>query len=370
MAEKMRILHVVGGMDIGGIESMLMTLMPYMKARDITFDFAVHGEKIGIYEKQILEMGGDVFHLPKFKGWNIISYVMAWYKLFANHPEITVVQGHMTSTASIYLSIAKYFGKIVIAHSHSTGIRGNKAMYFCKRFLEYPLRYISDYLCACSIGAAEFRFGKDAEKRQNFYLWINAVKPEPYQYSAAIRKKYRQILNIDDSTVLIGHVGRMSQAKNHKFILRIFKEYQEQNVNSKLLLIGDGPLREELELLAKDLKIDEKVIFLGAIGNTSDYLSAMDVFLFPSLFEGLPIALIEAQINNIDCLVSDVVTNEVEISNVIRYVSLKKDAAYWSGKIRKEPRKENDCTKIENNPYDINKVAVDIEKFYGMITSR
>ena len=366
MAEEIHVLHVVGAMDIGGIENMLMTLMPHMREKGIIFDFAVHGEAIGIHEPKIKEFGGMVYHLPKFVGINAFSYLSAWKKLLSNHPELKIIHGHMTSTAIMYLSLGKMYGRITIAHSHSTSTSGNKFVYGFKRFLEYPLRDISDYLCACSTDAANYRFGQNVSKRTNFYLWHNAIDVAKFKFSTEKRKECRKLLNIDENTVVIGHVGRMISAKNHKFLLEIFKEYQKINSDSKLLLIGDGLLRGNIEQKAKELGIIADIIFTGVVENPGVYLSAMDVFCIPSIYEGLSVALVEAQINGRICLGSDVIPREVKISDRLSFLSLSQSAKIWAEQITKMLVADNN-DKNNYNPYDLNIVIEEIRDFYMRI---
>ena len=366
MAKELHILHVVGAMEIGGIENMLMTLMPYMKEKRIIFDFAVHGEKIGIHEGKIQELGGRVYHLPKFIGVNVVSYLNAWQNLLIRHPEFKIIHGHMTSTASLYLWLAKRYGRVTIAHSHSTSTSGGRIVYGVKRLLEYPLRYISDYLCACSAAAADYRFGKGAHNRSNYYLWHNAINTEKFQFSAKKRKEYRENLGIMEHTVVIGHVGRMIAAKNHSFLLEIFREYRLLNPDSKLLLLGDGPLRENVARKAVELEVAADTIFTGSVENTADYLSAMDVFCFPSVYEGLPVSLIEAQANERICLCSDVISHEVRIADDLKFLSLSQSAKKWAEEITRMLAADVEAKGIYNT-YDVNVVSEEIRKFYEIV---
>ncbi len=369
MTEELHVLHVVGAMDIGGIENMLITLMPYMKEKEIIFDFAVHGEKIGIHEAKIQELGGRVYHLPKFIGVNVFSYLNAWRKLLGNHPELKIIHGHMTSTASMYLWLAKRYDRLTIAHSHSTSTSGGRIVYGVKRLLEYPLRYQSDYLCACSAAAADYRFGKGAHERNNYFLWHNAIDTEKFKFSAVNRKEYRERMGIADHTVVIGHVGRIIPAKNHKFLLEIFAAYREINTDSKLLLIGDGPLREEIEEQSMKMGLVDEVFFTGAVMNPAEYLSAIDVFCYPSLYEGLSVAMIEAQINGRICLGTNVIPREVIISNKIKFLPLTISATEWSKEIE-ILRRDNRSVQVFDNPYMVKKVTEEINEKYRSIYCR
>lgn len=367
MSKELHVLHVVGAMNIGGIENMLMTLMPSMKEKGIIFDFAVHGENIGIHEGKIKELRGRVYHLPKFLGVNIVAYLNAWRSLLKKHPELEIIHGHMTSTASLYLWIAKRYGRVTIAHSHSTSTSGGRIMYGVKRMLEYPLRYLSDYLCACSAAAADYRFGKMTHNRSNFFLWHNAIDTDKFVFSLDKREKYREKLGIAENTVVIGHVGRMIPAKNHKFLLEIFAAYKQINKDSKLLLVGDGPLRNEIKKRSVENGLEYDIMFVGSVVNPEDYISTMDVFCFPSLYEGLAVSLIEAQTNGRLCVASNVIPHEVKISEGLLFLLLSDGPHIWAKKIEEILQKK----KVEcdlTNPYDIKVVTDEVESFYKKIS--
>lgn len=366
MAKELHILHVVGAMDIGGIENMLMTLMPHMREKGIIFDFAVHGDKVGVHEEKIKELDGRVYHLPKFIGVNVVSYLNAWRKLLGGHPELEIIHGHMTSTASLYLWLAKRYGRVTIAHSHSTSTSGGRIVYGVKRLLEYPLRYLSDYLCACSAAAADYRFGKGAHNRSNYFLWHNAIDTEKFKFSKEIRKDYREKLGIAEHTIVIGHVGRMIPAKNHKFLLDVFSSYRQINADSKLLLIGDGPLREKIEEQSVRMGLKDDIFFIGSVMNPAEYLSAIDVFCYPSLYEGLSVAMIEAQINGRTCIGADVIPREVIISNKISFLPLTISANKWAQRIE-SVRRDNHSMQLIDNPYRVKKVTEEISEKYRSI---
>lgn len=365
MAEKLHVLHVVGAMDIGGIENMLMTLMPYMREKGIIFDFAVHGEFVGVHESNIKEMGGNVYHVPKFVGVNIISYFYSWCKMFIDHPELKIIHGHMTSTACIYLLIAKLYSRTAIAHSHNTGQRGNLISKYIKSIMEFPLRYIADYFFACSRAAAVFRFGNNILKKTNYMLWKNAIATEKFRFNEEKRRIYRQKLGISSENFLIGHVGRMTISKNHMYLLDVFACFHKKQANSQLLLLGDGELHGEVRKKINDLNIQDSVIDLGAVNNPADYLSAMDVFCLPSKWEGFGVAIIEAQVNGLPCLVSDCIQNECIISDDVCMLSIENDAKVWSDKLLEHPlrRKRNIY-----NPYDVKEISGWVIDFYRKIS--
>ena len=367
MVEKLHILHVVGAMEIGGIENMLMTLMPYMKDKGVIFDFVVHGKHIGIHEAKVKELGGSVYHLPKFIGVNMISYIIAWCKLLFAHPELKIIHGHMTSTASLYLGVAKCYGRVTIAHSHSTSTSGGLVVRGIKRLLEYPLRYLSDYLCSCSVDAADYRFGKGIYKQNNYFLWHNPIEIKKFKFSKEKRRTYREKIGVSKHTIVIGHVGRMVAAKNHRFLVDIFAAYKQLNSDSKLLLLGSGELQNEIKKYVVDRGMSDDVIFTGGVLNTADYLSAMDVFCFPSLYEGLSISLIEAQTNGLLCIASDRIPVECKFSDDIFFLPLEMSALEWGEFISNRMKVKNNRYSDIKNPYDVSVVINEIYRFYAGI---
>lgn len=365
MVNSIDVLHVVGGMDIGGIENMLMTILPYMNDEKIKFSFAVHGDKIGVHEKKIKELGGNVYHLPKFYGINIIFYIRAWMNLLKEHGEFKIVHGHMTPTASIYLLLAKKYGRITIAHSHNSDRRSGNFLHRSIKFImEYPLRYISDYFMGCSSAAAKFLFGNKILQNSRYMLWRNAIETDKFIFNNDKREKYREKLRLHDE-ILIGHSGRLTYQKNQIFLLRVFSAFHKIKPNSKLLLLGEGNLHEKISNYIRDLDLQDSVIMLGAVNNPSDYLSAMDIFCLPSRWEAFGVSLLEAQVNGLPCLASDCVQKECMISDGLELCSLKHDPQVWAERLLGLNRKK--VNHISGNPYDVKSVAREVSDFYRKI---
>src|SRR5699024_2158935 len=271
--------------------------------------------------EEIYELGGKIYNVPRYNGKNHIKYKKAWNLLFSQHPEYKIVHGHVRSTAAIYLNIAKKYGLITIAHSHSIASRGNKVEQLVKNTLQLPIRYIADYMFACSEDAGEWLFGKRVKNNRNFYIIKNAIDIKNFTFDKCIRKKVRDLYTLNGRFV-IGHVGNFTAPKNHMFLLEVFFIVQKSNENTTLILIGDGELREQIKNRAKNLGINEKVIIAGSKDNVNEFLQSMDLFLFPSLFEGLGMAVVEAQAAGLPCIISDNVPDAVMLTELVEKKTL------------------------------------------------
>lgn len=360
-----RVLQVLGGLNRGGAETMVMNLYRNIDRNKIQFDFIKHTESKCAYDDEIKELGGRIYSIPKYKVYNHFQYKKAWNNFFKKHPEYKIIHGHVRSTATIYLKIAKKYGLYTIAHSHSTSSgKGIKAI--IKNMLQFRIRYIADYCMGCSKEANEWLYGKKVANSSRCTVLNNGIDIEKFAFNDEIRNDIRRKFNLKNEEVLIGHVGRFSSVKNQDFLVDIFWEYYNNiNKKAKLILIGDGELREKIKQKVKKFNLEKQVIFEEAVKNVQDYYNAMDIFIFPSLYEGLGIVLIEAQASGLNCLVSDKVPKNVAITDRIEFISLNKPANYWSKKIIVNAEKRTEKYKsMINTKYDIKNCVKKIEKIY------
>lgn len=371
MEKPFRILHVLGGLNSGGAETMIMNIYRNIDRSEIQFDFVIHTNEKCAYNDEINELGGRIYTVPSYVGKNHFKYKKTWELFFNNHQEYKIIHGHMRSTAAIYLRIAKKHGLITIAHSHSTASRGNKAQQLVKNIMQFPIRYIADYLFACSDEAGKWLFGKNAIKKDNYKIIKNAIDVETYVFNEARRNEIRKALGIEDKFV-VGHVGSFTYPKNHKFLIDVFYQVQMQNKNSILLLVGDGELIPQIEKQINSLGIKDKVIFTGVVPNVNDYMQAMDAFVFPSLFEGLGMAVIEAQAAGLPCIVSDTLPNEVFITDLIEALPLSILTKVWAESIVKSIKytKKNTINEIKKAGFDIAEEAKEIEDIYKFLSKK
>lgn len=363
MDSPIRILHVLGGLDAGGAETFVMNLYRAIDRKKVQFDFIKHVSEEGIYENEIHSMGGIVFKCPQYKGKNHFEYCKWWNSFFVEHPEYHLIHGHVRSTASIYLHIANKYNLISIAHSHSTS-NGNGISSIIKGVMQLPIRYIADYLFACSDEAGKWLFGKKSIKMPNYELIPNGIDLNKFAFDKDKRNRIREELNISKDTIVIGHVGRMTIPKNHKFLINLFKEYSYYNPNSKLLLVGDGELYSDIKDKCDSLGISDSTVFVGSKLNTEDYYNAMDAFVFPSLWEGLGIVVIEAQSNGLSCFVSDAIPKEAILSNDVKIYSLD-SMNEWLDDLKKLKICERRAVQIdEMKKYDIKNISKHLQTFY------
>lgn len=348
--EKIRILHVVTVMNLGGIETFLMTLYRDLDREKIQFDFLVHRNQKGFFDEEIKKLGGIIHRIIPLNPLNILNYFKL-LKHILKHNKYNIIHSHLNANSTIVLSFARILKiKHRIAHSHIDQEGGNGV--YLKKGLKLLINYVATERFACSKKAGEWLFGS-----QDFMVFKNSIKSENFIFSNFHRKNIREKLNFEKSDIIIGNIARFNKQKNHEFIIDVFNELQVFNKNVKLLLIGDGELKDMILNKIRKLEISERVILTGAIGNANEYLSAMDIFLFPSLFEGLGIVAIEAQTNGLPILMTDTIPKEVVVTDLIEIESLKTHPKTWAKKII-SLKKENDSRviyrkKIIDKGYDI-----------------
>lgn len=336
MKNAIRVLHVLGGVGLGGAESRIMDLYRQMNRDEIQFDFLVHSDervrKPQFYDEEILSLGGHIYVLPKFKVYNYFFYRRAVRKFFAKHREFRVVHGHMTSTAGIYLPIAKKAGApITVAHARNAGVvKGPKGA--ATRFFRRGLCEKADFCFACSTLAGQDVFGRDVVNAGRVKIIHNAIDVRRFTYDEKFRETAREQLGISGKLVL-GHVGRFEYQKNHPYLIDVFAAVCEKRPDAVLLLLGEGEDRSAMEERCKQMGIGDKVRFMGNCKDTERYYQAMDLFLLPSFFEGLPGVLVEAQAAGLKCFVSDTVTREAKATDLVTYLSIEQPAQKWAEEI-------------------------------------
>ena len=361
--EVKRILHVIGGMNRGGAGTMAMNLYRAIDKNAIQFDFAVHSANENAYFSEIEDKGGKIFVFPKFIGTNILSYMRFWDTFLFEHPEYKIIHSHVRSYALPIIKICKKHGAKVIVHSHSTS-NGSGIRALIKDLLQIPIRYKADYLVACSLTSGEWLFGKNVTKKDNFFIVKNAIDTRKYIISQDIRDKYVKELNIKEKNVY-GHVGRLSEPKNHLFLLEVFSRIREMDQKAVLLIVGEGEKKEAIIEKIKAMHLEDSVLMLGSRSDIPELLSIMDVFVFPSLWEGLPVTVIEAQAAGLPCLVSDSITNEINISPAVHRIKLSEGCQQWAEEAIKLIGKRYDTIQqIKDAGFNIYSEATKMKEFY------
>lgn len=364
-----RIIQVFGRLNRGGAESVIMNLYRNIDRDKVQFDFIVHTEQKCDYDDEILLMGGKIYSVPQFKGLNFFDYCHKWNLFFKTHPEYKIIHSHISSTAAIFLLIAKFYRLFTISHSHniSSG-KGYNAV--VKDVMQLPLRYICNYYMACSLEAGIWLYGDNIVKGDKFKILKNALSLKEFFFDEEKRNLIRNQLNIRDNQKVLIHVGRFHYQKNHEFLIDLFALTVKENSDFLLILVGDGELKLKIMEKVNELNIQDNVIFLGVRQDIPDLLIAADIFVFPSHFEGLGVVLIEAQVSGLPCLISDKIPNEAIVSNLIYTQTLKSSAAEWTKNIKKislnhKERKTEITEKMLN--YDIQLTSKWLIDFYTSI---
>lgn len=374
--EPVRVLHVLGGTSLGGAESRIMDLYRQTDRSRVQFDFLVHSDeqprKPQFYDEEIQKLGGHIYVLPKMKLYNYGAYRQAIKKFFKEHHEFVAVHGHMTSTAGIYLPIAKQYGiPRTIAHARSAGVdKGLKGL--ATRMMRLGLADKAEDCFACSKEAAVSVFGQSAYDKGKVTLFPNAIDPDKFAYSEQKRRYIRDELGIGEKFV-VGHVGRFHHSKNHEYLARVFASFYEKyrqlsGREAVLLLLGEGGLMEPIRELCRELGIGKNVIFAGNRGDVEAYYNAMDLFCFPSRFEGLPGTVVEAQASGLPCFVSDRVTGEVGITELVRYESIDESPECWADLMLEKAmhldKRRSYAKEIAEAGFDVKRQAQKLQEYY------
>ena len=362
----LRILHVVTHLNRGGLETMIMNYYRIIDREKIQFDFLVQGDEEGAYEEEIRNMGGKIFRINRIKFYAPWIFENDIYEFLKNHQEYNIIHSHLNGTSKYVLRAAKRANvPNRISHSH-TVLKNNNLKNIYKNLTKVGINKYATNRFACSEDAGKWLYGK-----QDFEILSNAIDIEKFKYNEDIREKYRKEFDFKEDEVVYYNVGRFVEQKNQMFLIDIFYEIQKKQ-NSKLVLIGDGKLKQKLIEKTKKLGIENKVFFTGVRSDISDIVNAMDVFLFPSISEGLGIVLIEAQSNGLKCFISDAIPKEAKILDNVEVISLKEDSAQWADKILKsnDLKRIQNISKIKEVGYDIKEESEKLQKYYLKLYSK
>jgi len=358
-----RVLHFIPAFSMGGMESLIMSLYRNIDKEKVQFDFLVETQEKNNTFNEIESMGGNVYRITNVNKYNPINYISKIAQFFKEHGnKFSILHCHNYERGPIISYLAKKYGiKHRIFHAHTSSIDDVRFKQL-KRILMRVNNFLSTDYLASSKETGDFYFSKD---NKNFIVFKNSIDVNSFIFSEEKRVMLRRDLNLSNDFV-VGHTGRFTYAKNHSRIIKIFSELNKKIPNSKLLLIGDGPLREELESLVNKYSLNDSVIMTGTKNNINDYLQVMDVFLLPSFFEGFCISLLEAQASGLPCVVSNTIPSEVELTNLIEKLDLNENNDIWVDKIESKQclLRQNQSKVIINNGYDTKENAKKLQKFY------
>ncbi len=359
MNKPVRVLQIVTTMNRGGLETMLMNYYRNIDRTKLQFDFVEHCQERSAYDDEIEELGGHIYRVPTLVPWSR-SYKQALRKIFTQHPEYQIVHVHQDCLSSVALKIAKDAGVHVrIAHSHSSS-QDKNLKYLIKLFYKRFIPREATDLFACGKDAGDWMFG-GAE----YQILNNAIPAKSCIFNSLKREHMREQLGLHEEFTL-GLVGRFSPPKNHVFLLDIFHSLLQTEPNAKLLLVGDGQLRNILESKIKELGLGDNVMMTGVRTDVSDLLQAMDVFVMPSNYEGLSLAIVEAQAAGLPCFISDKVPIECKKTDLVQQIPLSVSPAKWAEEILKVKRRirRNTYQEIADAGFDIESNAADLSDFY------
>lgn len=363
--EPIRIPQIVGKWLGGGIEAVVISEYLAMDKSKIQFDFICDEDSTNIPYDLIEKNGGRVIIIPPYQ------------KAFKYHKELKkvlkennykIVHSHISTMSVFSLFAAKCAGiPIRIAHSHSTTNKKEKKKNLMKQVLRpFSKVFATNYMC-CSELAGRWLFGNKEYDKGNVYLLNNAIDLDKFKYDEKLRKKKREELGIKDDTLVIGHLGRFVAQKNHTFLIDIFNEIHKKNNNSILLLAGQGPLMGDIKNKVKELNLEDSVKFLGQRNDANELYQAFDVFLLPSLYEGLPVVGVEAQAAGLLCYLSDDMTKETKVLDITKFMSLNNTPEEWADNILDDVKKYKriDTSKeMTAKNFNIKEEAKKLEEYY------
>lgn len=331
-----RILMITYAMDRGGIETFIMNIYRHIDRSKIQFDFLTHPYDQSItqeYESEICSLGGRLYKAPSFSQ-HPIQYKKYIHNFFSLHHEYTIVHCHnLDSAALVFMNEAKRHGCYIIAHSHNTKDHGNILKQRILHLIKVYIRRYPDLFFACSVEAGEFAFGKKILESNNYKTILNGIDVDKYKVDEYVHSLERKKLFPTLSGPIIGTVGRLAPQKNQIFLLYIFFEISKYDNKASLILIGKGDLLATLKRKAKELKIDDRVFFVGSVDNVPEYLKAFDVFCMPSLYEGMPLSAVEAQCAGLPTILTRTISGLTFCTDLAFTVSLDKTPNYWAKKI-------------------------------------
>lgn len=329
--EPIRIAQIVGKWIGGGVEAVVMNYYRHLDHSKIQFDFICDDDSTNIPYDEIEKLGGKVILIPPYQ--KVFKYQRELRRVLRDG-KYKIVHSHINTLSVFPLYAAKKVGVPVrIAHSHSTTNKKEWKKNLLKQVLRpFSRKYATNYMC-CSELAGRWLFGDKAYDDGKVYLLNNAIDLDKFKYDKKIRDKKRKELGIKEDTIVIGHIGRFVAQKNHTFLIDIFNQFHKKEKNSILLLAGQGPLQEEIKNKVRELGLNDSVRFLGQRNDANELYQVFDVFLLPSLYEGLPVVGVEAQASGLLCFFSDDMTKETKVLDSTVFMSLSNADDEWATSI-------------------------------------
>ena len=358
-----RILHCFNALANGGVEAFVMSVYRHINREQVQFDFLLRDNNRTHYWDEIERMGGRIFTTPPYPRHAFKNYLATKRFMKEHFDEYDTIHVHANSLFYMTaIQLAKKYGiKNRIIHSHNTK-GSNQIASIVHQYHKMSVNQFANVKLACSKAAAEWMFPDD-----EYTIINNGIDTEKYRFNSSVRDKIRNELHLNGKYV-IGHIGRFVEQKNHRFIINLFNEYQKKDDNAVLLLVGFGPLEEQIKAQVSELGIDSKVIILNNRHDPYNLLQAMDLFLFPSVFEGFGISLLEAEASGLNCICSTAIPGEVLISDQVQVLSLDDDLERWTNEIsvKKEQSHNRDVgyQQVLESGFDIQHTCDQLMKIY------
>ena len=358
-----RILFISKWLSVAGTETFMMNVLRNINRQKFHVDFLIFSDLESDYSKEAEQLGAKIYRLPaRSSGF---SYYKSLNKFFREkgrqYEVIHSCEGNLSSIAPIYYA-HKYRIPQRIVHSHNSSCKG-----FVNQVLHVINRNLVPLFCTCNLAcsslAAKYFFGK-----KDCTIVKNGVDTNRYKFNAERRILFRGEYNIPPSTHVLGHIGRFDEVKNHDFLLDIFFEYKKKNHDSILLLVGSGLLEDKIRQKVHRLGLDECVLFLGVRNDIPDILCAMDCFVMPSLYEGLPFVLVEAQTTGLPCVISNTINKDSKLTPNLAFCGLNDDAGLWVEKIKDiigKDNREEGAKYIEERGFDVLSTVRYLESLYA-----
>lgn len=358
-----RVLQVVNHMGIGGIQAFIMNVYRVIDKEKYQFDFLVNRHVPNSYEEEIAQMGGRIFVTPA-RNKGLWKNKLELEHFFASHKEYCAIHMHESSLSYIEpLIVAKKIGfNNLIIHSHSTGVNNSLIHKALHRYNQTRIQKYADWYIACGELAKDWMYGK-SKIYDNSIIITNGIDIDKYSFDKTVRQRLRNELDLEENFV-IGHIGRFSNVKNHLFLLKIFLEVLKKKTDVKLVLVGDGELKESIKNKASEMGILDNVLFLGARNDVHCLVQAMDCFVMPSFYEGFPVTVIEAEASGLPVVMSDTITKEVLLKDNVKMCSLQSDPKIWADTIIGNQERIVDNTGLIQSGLSIQNTVQKLEKIY------
>lgn len=372
---KIKILVTVGSLGVGGNEMFVMNLLRHIDKSKFQMDFAVFDRQRLDYYEEVKTLGGQVFFCESTKSGKICQMIDQKRKIdrLLKEHHYDIIHCNSCSFFGMLPGIAagKRNGLKVISHSHGVGMQGKGCIDIAARtVLRSIISQNVDYGFSCSDLAGKSKYTEKFINSKRYVIIRNAIEVSGYLFNKDTRDKMRKEIGLNDKDFVIGQVGRFEKEKNHAFSIEIFNSVLRQKNNSKLLFIGDGSLIDEIKSKVKEMKLDRDVVFLGKRDDVNNLYNTIDCLIMPSLFEGFPFVLVEAQINGLNCIVSDVISRDVNVSGKVKFLSLDKREK-WIEEIAmcSQNREITPQYKGFIKDYDLSEETKRIEKYYFKLAS-